>query len=241
MRIAVGEPAPLPENFCVAVYLPASNLAAYDVPTTVAVFRALPEVAFVVFGGYQVPEPLANVRCVGFVQDMPAFYGEVTALLRLVHHDGLSHSVVEALSFARYVIWTYPFAGTQAAGDAKAAVAAITELKRQFDAGALAPNLQGASAVTQRYAWYTLRDEFQEGTGTAAFVTLTLRQLFDFERPEARGLALLILLVAAIVSPDITMPSPLPAMSSNSSPSPLSSPRSSSTTAGTPKSAAARS
>jgi hypothetical protein len=148
--------------FRAAVYLPATNLIAYDVEATLAVFRALPDVRFVVFGGYQLRDPLPNVECVGFVHDMPAFYRDVTVLLRLVHHDGLSHSVVEALSFVRYVVWTYPFAGAAAARTADEAATAITELKRKFEAGALQPNLQGASAVTQRYAWYTLRDEFRE-------------------------------------------------------------------------------
>ena len=43
-------------------------------------------------------------------------------------------------------------------------------------------------------------------------MTRLARQVFDFERPESRRNALFILLVAAIVSPDISMPSPLPAI-----------------------------
>jgi O-Antigen ligase len=43
-------------------------------------------------------------------------------------------------------------------------------------------------------------------------VTLLARYLFDFERPESRRNALFILLAAAIISPDISMPSPIPAI-----------------------------
>jgi hypothetical protein len=159
----IGSPVPLPGDFRVLIYLPRQPHAAYDVAGSLEVVRALPDVAFTVFGGFAPHDPPPNLEVAGFQSDMAAVYRRGAALLRLVHHDGLSHSVIEALSFARHVLWTYPLEGVrQVAGPAEA-IEALAAMHRAFTAGTLQPNANGATAVTQRYAWDTIREEVREG------------------------------------------------------------------------------
>lgn len=161
--IAVGEAAPLPEEFRVLVYLPAQPHAAYAVEETLAVMRALPDVSFAIAGGFAPPADLPNVTALGFVEDMGGVYRDSVALLRLVHHDGLSHSVVEALSYGRYVVWTYPFDGAITALSPEAAVAALRDLQARFTQRELGVNVEGIAKVTQRYSWATMLADARTG------------------------------------------------------------------------------
>ncbi|OAI38669.1 hypothetical protein AYO38_02040 [bacterium SCGC AG-212-C10] len=149
--VAIGSPEPLPETFRVLVYLPAEPQEDYDVKGTLEVIRALPDVQFMIVGGFRTTEQFTNVEVVGFVHDMPAVYRRATVLLRLMKHDGMSHSVIEAASFARYVVWTYAIDGVLASADAGEAAATLRELHEQFLAGTLDPNNGGAEHMRMQY------------------------------------------------------------------------------------------
>ncbi|MBI5949004.1 MAG: glycosyltransferase [Chloroflexi bacterium] len=159
----LGSPVPFPDTFRVLLYLSASPHAAYDVDGTLAVVRALPEIPFVVVGGYRPPEPIANLDARGFVTDMPSLYRETTVFVRLVKHDGMSHSVIEAMSFGRHVLWNYAYPGVTRVADANEAVEALRDLHARFAAGSLGLNEEGAREVTQRYRWGTLLSEIRTG------------------------------------------------------------------------------
>lgn len=163
IETTIGSVIPLPPDFRVMVYLPAGDHAAYDVESTLAVVAALPDVHFTLIGGRPSPSALPNVESLGYVTDMPAVYRDNVAMLRLVRHDGLSHSVIEALSFGRYVIWSYPFDGAIHATTTDTAVAAIRDLHARFTARRLGPNEDGAESVTQKFRWCTLQNEIRAG------------------------------------------------------------------------------
>jgi hypothetical protein len=160
--LAMGEVAAMPPEFRVLTYLPAQPGPAYDLEATLEVFEALPEVRFAVFGGYQ-PPARENVEAAGYVVDMPALYRRGSALLRLTRHDGLSHSVIEALSFGRHVLWSCPFPGAALVRNSAEAAREVRRLHERFLAGSLEPNREGAAAVTETYAWCTIRDEVRRG------------------------------------------------------------------------------
>lgn len=109
--LTVEEPPPLPATFRVMLYVPRNAHRAYDVDGYFAVVAALPEIPFVLVGGYPPPADYPNLEDAGFVSDMRPIYARATALLRLVHHDGMSQSVLEALSAGRTVLWNYDFPG----------------------------------------------------------------------------------------------------------------------------------
>ena len=139
LPIAWGEPVPLPETFRVLVYLPVHPVEAYDVEGTLAVIRALPHVPFLIVGGFVPPVPLPNVEALGFVRTMADVYHRSSVLLRLTRHDGISHSVIEALSFGRYAVWTYRLPGVVRVATPAEAAAAIARLRIE----AVGPNELG--------------------------------------------------------------------------------------------------
>ncbi len=160
---AIGSPIPFPPAFRVLLYLSPSPHAAYDVEGTLAMVKALPEIPFVVVGGYQPTEPLPNLEARGFVTNMQAVYRETTVFVRLVKHDGMSHSVIEAMSFGRHVLWNYAYPGVTRVEDARGAIEALRDLHARFAAGSLELNETGAREVTQRYRWGTLLNEVRTG------------------------------------------------------------------------------
>lgn len=148
---AIGTVLPLPLEFRVLIYLPGEFQSDYRVDDTMEVVRSLPEVQFTLVGGHR-PQPLPNLEVLGRVHDMPAVYARVAAYLRLTHHDGMSHSVVEALSFGRHVLWDHDLPGaTTLVTTPPQAVDAITSLATRFRAGSLAPNEAGAAYVRERF------------------------------------------------------------------------------------------
>jgi len=149
--VAFGELAPLPEAFRVLVYLPASPQEDYDVAGTLAVMRALPNIGFTIVGGYSPPEPMANVAVLGYRTDMPAVFRESTVLLRLTNHDGMSHSVIEAASFGRYVAWQHAVRGVCQVANDTAAIEAIERLHSLHLDHQLQPNAEGAEYMHTTY------------------------------------------------------------------------------------------
>lgn len=148
LPIAVGEPAPLPATFRVLVYLPERPHAAYDVAGTTEVMRALPAVPFVVAGGYAGELP-TNAEAAGFVDDMEPLYRETSAVLRLTHHDGLSHTVVEALSYGRHAVWSQAFPGVLDADGPAQAIAHLQRLAGMAEVGELTLNAAGIAAAAR--------------------------------------------------------------------------------------------
>lgn len=128
MHIAIGEPTPLPNEHRVLISLPAAPHSAYDIEGTLAVVAALPGVRFTLVGGYDSAAPLPNLENRGFTNDMASVYRDHTVFLRLMRHDALSHSVVEALSFGRRVVWTYPLEGVDRAPGVEDGIAAVQRI-----------------------------------------------------------------------------------------------------------------
>ncbi len=149
--VAIGSTQPMPERFQVLVYLPREPQEDYDVEATLNVIRALPEIPFAIVGGFQPSELLPNVEVLGFVHDMPGVYRQCAALLRIMKHDGMSHSVIEAASFGRYVLWSYDMEGVTCVRDAEEAMGQLRALHARFDSGELPANLVGARHMQEKY------------------------------------------------------------------------------------------
>jgi hypothetical protein len=146
MPIAIGEATPMPAEHRVLVFLPANPHAAYDLEGTLEVISSLPEVAFTMVGGYVPAQRYDNLHNMGFVRDMASVYREHSIYMRLSHHDGLAHSVVEALSFGRQVVWTHALGGVTRAAGKMEAIAALQSLV------AVPPRLNEAGLATaERY------------------------------------------------------------------------------------------
>lgn len=149
--VAIGSPQPLPDEFGVLIYLPTEPQEDYDVEATLQVIRSMPGTRFGIVGGFAPPEHLPNVEILGFVSDMPSVYRRYTVLLRLMKHDGMSHSVIEATSFGRYVLWSYGMDGVRPVVGAEGAITELRRLEAESLAGTLQLNADGARHMQESY------------------------------------------------------------------------------------------
>lgn len=161
------DPPPLPDDFTVLLYLPvdAFDREVFDVNTLLRLPAAFPELRFVL-----IPSPAdtlegalpANCTAPGWVGDMDALYREVSVVVRLTSHDGMSFMVAEALARGRHVIWTFPMEGAIRAEGYDAVSAAIARLAEQHASGTLALNEPGRRAVRERFQRDVLLDGLHE-------------------------------------------------------------------------------
>lgn len=145
---------PLPSEFVVLTYLLPGKEAFYGSDAIAALARNLPQARFVVVGGGQPDEALAdlpNVRLLGWVEDMSSLYRGVTVLLRLPRHDGLSFMVLECLARGRHVVWRYPIEGGLRAENMEEAREHLKSLWERHQRGTLGLNEEGITAVNQKY------------------------------------------------------------------------------------------
>lgn len=83
-----------------------------------------------------------NVTFHGWTDDLETLWLKCRVLLRMTEHDGLSHSVVEALSRGKHVIWTQPYPCCRQAINVDEALRALEDI---WAAGR--PNLEGREYV----------------------------------------------------------------------------------------------
>ena len=138
---------PLPETFRVLSYIPDSRYAFYGGNEIYEAARELPSVAFDVVGGSGawIPKPLPNLTFHGWQKDLASFYESASVVVRLMQHDGMGATAVEALLFGRHVIYTYPLphAIQLPFGDAGRLVETLDALNDDFDRGTLSLNTAG--------------------------------------------------------------------------------------------------
>jgi Glycosyl transferases group 1 len=138
---------PLPQDFAVLTYLPASRFDFYGGPTIVETARRLPGVVFHVVGSDRdaAPSSPSNITWHGWVPDMAQRYAAASVVVRIPLHDGLGSTVIEGLLHARHVIYNQelPHVRTVSPATSPALTEAISELRAQHDAGQLALNLEG--------------------------------------------------------------------------------------------------
>jgi hypothetical protein len=146
------EAPPLPERFGVVAYTPDGRHEFYGLPFVVELARRLPDVPFDLLATKGAPDLPTNVRPRGWVEDMDGVLRACTVYLRPVAHDGVSHTVLEALSYGRYVVWTYAFPGVERIDDVDAVERFIRDLAAAHRSGALPLNLEGRAAVEERFS-----------------------------------------------------------------------------------------
>lgn len=142
--------APLPPRFTVVVYAPAGGESEYGVTAVIDAARNRPDTSVIVVGGAEVVDAPANVERLGWIGDMGSVLDQSTVLVRMVAHDGLSVSVLEALARARHVIYSQPLPETRHATPSDF-VGVLDALRAEHAAGALAVNAAGAKFVSDGF------------------------------------------------------------------------------------------
>lgn len=149
----VQPPDRLPAPFTVLTYIPDHRAEFYDGPTILQAARALPGIRFEVIGGEGTwaRSPLPNLAFFGWQKDVRPFLARASVVVRLVRHDGMGGTVLEALQAGRHVIYSQsiPCVTVVSYQDPTALEAALRELQERFEAGGLAPNLAGHRYVRE--------------------------------------------------------------------------------------------
>jgi len=163
---AVRNPKPLPREFSVLVFLPRSDLAdLYGWDRVKEVAEALPTVRFKLVGlhrGQSVESP-PNISVQRWTRDLTSAYEESTVLWRPVRHDaGISFMVLEALSYGRHVLYTYPVPGGIQVQNADDAKAQLKNLRSLHESGSLGLNYAGMQAIARTYARDLVRRELHK-------------------------------------------------------------------------------
>ncbi|HWQ52169.1 MAG TPA: hypothetical protein VN442_00700 [Bryobacteraceae bacterium] len=162
-----SEVVPLGPTFRVLTYIPESRYRFYGGETIFEAASRLPFIQFDVVAGQGcwTSAPLPNLHFHGWQENMERFYRNACVVLRLVEHDSIGSTVQEGLSFARHVLYSYPFPHTThiAFGDVERLVEALQKLFHLHQTGRLGPNVSG---------WAYATHEFDEARDARVLVSL---------------------------------------------------------------------
>jgi glycosyl transferase family 1 len=148
----IPHPMPaLPTSFTVLAYAADDRDGLYGREFIFELARRRPDIRFLLLAASPTDVLPANVTALGWVEDMHEVLTQTTLYVRPTSHDGLSNLVLEALAYGRYVLWTYPFPGVDAAASLDTAEARLNELGRQHAEGRLFPNHEGREAVVTMF------------------------------------------------------------------------------------------
>jgi hypothetical protein len=137
---------PWPAERSVLCYVPPGDGELYGVPRLRRLARRLPTVRFLVCGAPAAPvDPPPNWEHLGLVQDMRPLYARCRVLVRPTRRDGLARMVLEALGYARRVVWSQPFPHVLTARDDEELTAAVLTA---LDSG---PNAAGRRMIRRHF------------------------------------------------------------------------------------------
>lgn len=148
----IPEPPPLPKKFSILSYLGKGREKFYGVDKLVELARSFPDIPIRVAGISTYSESLPqNIFLLGWVRDMDKEYQDCVLCLRLPEHDGLSHSVLEALSHGRYVGYVYDFPCTNHVVSAADIHELVRSLSERHGAGVLEVNSAGFRHISENH------------------------------------------------------------------------------------------
>jgi len=145
---------PLPKQFSVLAYVPRGHEDFYRLPMIEEAARRLPGVPFTVLRNDR-RFALANLHSLPRTEDMIEEMNRHHVFLRLAEHDGLPCTLVEALSCARQVIWSYSHPHCHQAVSAEELVRILSNLRRKRRL-----NLAGQAYVLEHYNLAATRSHF---------------------------------------------------------------------------------
>jgi len=147
-----------PTGNCVFVYLPEERQKFYGSDITFSLIKEMPDVKFVIaaHSGKNAPQ-LPNVEYLGWTQDIEYVWKRTKVYLRLTKHDGLSHTVVEALARAKHVIWSCEFPCSYQAHSFNEAKEALVDIFSKNK-----PNINGMNYVYANFQSLKLTQDYKK-------------------------------------------------------------------------------
>jgi hypothetical protein len=141
--LPVNEIVPFPEKkrLQVLCYVPDAHHELHGSTEIRALADQFADVDFMIIGGAGAwwPGAPANVKFLGWIDNVVACLAEVHVLLRRTSHDSLSAFVREGLVAGRQVVFTYEFPGAiyVASGDTQTLITRVGELRQRYLDGRL--------------------------------------------------------------------------------------------------------
>jgi hypothetical protein len=134
-------------------YMSDARAEFYGLPKVIELATKFPQVAFTIVGAQaQKYTPLpANVKALGWVDNMDLYYDNCHATIRIPEHDGLSNFVLESLARAKHVLYNHPYPNCIHCPTQSNLEKAIVELLNQVELGAYKPNTSGKSFVEKSF------------------------------------------------------------------------------------------
>lgn len=141
------------DYFNVLAYIPQGKEKQYGFEHVLLAAKELPKITFNIVGlsTYHAPLP-PNIKLLGWVDKVQAYFSEAIVTVRMPIHDGLSMFVLETLLHARYSIYNQPFSGSYFASDSQQLISQLKELIKKFDAGDLPLNYIGQKRVLAQHS-----------------------------------------------------------------------------------------
>jgi glycosyltransferase involved in cell wall biosynthesis len=140
----ISVPPRLPEIFSILSYIGRGREKFYGIDKLIELARSFPDIPIRIVGIAEYSELLpSNIQLLGWVKNMATEYTDCVLYLRLPEHDGLAFSVLEALSYGRYVGYTYAFPCTNKTSDITALHDLVKLLSERYNMGLLDVNLKG--------------------------------------------------------------------------------------------------
>jgi hypothetical protein len=158
----VLHPKPLPSKFSILVFvrdIKKTDLYGWDRILEVA--QKLPHMEFNLCGlpeGQSLVGP-SNMKVHNWMPDLTPLLEQTTVVYRPVRHDGLSFTVLEALSHGRHVLYSYPLPGCIQVTSTSMACEELEKLFACHESGELQLNELGRSYIAQEYAPEKVRSE----------------------------------------------------------------------------------
>jgi glycosyltransferase involved in cell wall biosynthesis len=146
-------PSKFPDYFSILTYVGKGREIFYGIDKFITLARLFPEIEIRIAGISTYSEALpANIRLLGWVDDMEEEYRNCVLYLRLPEHDGLAFSVLEAMASGRYVGYINEFFGTQKIENEAELVKFVKLLLSKFNMNNLKINQSGYDFVVNNYS-----------------------------------------------------------------------------------------
>lgn len=141
-----------PQKFSILCYIGKGREEFYGIHKIISAARSFPQIEFRIVGINQYSNPTpTNMHLLGWVTDMTPEFTNCCLYLRLVDHDGLAFTVLEALSYGRYVAYSYNLPNTTCVKTIEDLTSCIEKYHTAFTQNQLAPNTKGFEMIQQNF------------------------------------------------------------------------------------------
>lgn len=150
---------PLPQSFSVLAYVPKNKERFYNLALIETAAERLPDIHFTVLRNDK-KFIASNISSETYAENIIEEINRHHVFIRLTEHDGLPCTILEALSCARHVIWSFQHEHCYQASSVEELVQILTTLKQENSL-----NTKGKEFVLKNYSIDRIRKNFYEVWG----------------------------------------------------------------------------